>query len=55
MSPDHDNPWTTLGSRLVYENPWIKVREDQVLRPDGLPGIYGVVHYKNRADRRPAR
>ena len=36
-------------SRLVYENPWIRVREDQVLRPDGLPGIYGVVEFKNRA------
>ena len=33
----------------VYENPWIAVREDQVLRPDGQPGIYGVVHFKNRA------
>ena len=43
------NPWTTLGSRLVYENPWIRVREDQVLRPDGQPGIYGVVEFKNRA------
>ena len=43
------NPWTTLSSRLVYENPWIRVREDQVLRPDGQPGIYGVVEFKNRA------
>jgi 8-oxo-dGTP pyrophosphatase MutT (NUDIX family) len=37
------NPWTTLSSRQVYSNNWIAVREDQVLRPDGLPGIYGVV------------
>lgn len=43
------NPWQTLSSREVYENSWIKVREDQVLRPDGEPGIYGVVHYKNVA------
>jgi 8-oxo-dGTP pyrophosphatase MutT (NUDIX family) len=43
------NPWRTLGSRRVYENPWISVREDQVIRPDGEPGIYGVVHYKNVA------
>lgn len=43
------NPWTTLSSRTVYENPWISVREDQVLRPDGKPGIYGVVHFRNRA------
>src|SRR5262249_61714848 len=44
-----ENPWTTLESRPVYENPWIAVREDRVLRPDGTPGIYGVVHFKNRA------
>jgi len=38
-----DNPWRTLSSRTVYKNPWITVREDQVLCPDGSPGIYGVV------------
>lgn len=37
------NPWKTISSRIVYQNPWIRVREDQVLRPDGMPGIYGVV------------
>ncbi len=42
-------PWTRLSSRLIYENPWISLREDQVLRPDQSPGIYGVVHYKNLA------
>ncbi|RUL85719.1 NUDIX domain-containing protein [Tautonia sociabilis] len=52
--PDPDpaaagNPWTIRSSRIVYDNPWITVREDQVLRPDGRPGIYGVVHFKNRA------
>jgi 8-oxo-dGTP pyrophosphatase MutT (NUDIX family) len=47
--PDRTNPWTTLGSRPVYDNPWIAVREDQILQPDGSPGIYGVVHFKNRA------
>jgi 8-oxo-dGTP pyrophosphatase MutT (NUDIX family) len=44
-----NNPWTTLASKPVYDNPWIAVREDQVLRPDGTPGIYGVVQFKNRA------
>jgi len=43
------NPWTTVSSTVVYDNPWITVREDQVIRPDGLPGIYGAVHFKNRA------
>jgi len=49
LMSDSSNPWTTLSRRLVYENPWIRVREDQVLRPDGQPGIYGVVEFKNRA------
>ena len=43
------NPWTRLDSRAIYENPWIAVREDRVIRPDGQPGIYGVVHFKNKA------
>lgn len=33
----------TLGSRQVYANPWMAVREDAVRRPDGSTGIYGVV------------
>lgn len=36
-------PWTINGSKIVYKNPWITVREDQVTRPDGKPGIYGTV------------
>ncbi len=43
------NPWTLLQSRAVYENPWISVREDSVLNPSKLPGIYGIVHFKNLA------
>jgi len=35
--------WQTRSSTVVYENPWIRVREDQVTRPDGDPGLYGVV------------
>jgi 8-oxo-dGTP pyrophosphatase MutT (NUDIX family) len=33
----------------MYENPWIKVVENQVINPSGNAGIYGVVHYKNLA------
>ncbi|MBS1870171.1 MAG: NUDIX hydrolase [Actinobacteria bacterium] len=35
--------WTRRSSQVVYENAWIRVREDAVLRPDGRDGIYGVV------------
>lgn len=41
--PDGGNPWRTRSSRVVYANPWMRVREDQVVRPDGADGIYGVV------------
>jgi 8-oxo-dGTP pyrophosphatase MutT (NUDIX family) len=43
------NPWARLSRRVAYDNPWIAVHHDEVVRPDGEPGIYGVVHYKNRA------
>ena len=46
---DGENSWSTLGSREVYINPWIRVREDHVHRPDGKPGIYGVVEFRNYA------
>jgi 8-oxo-dGTP pyrophosphatase MutT (NUDIX family) len=40
------NPWTTLSTREAYANPWIRVREDQIINPSGGRGIYGVVEYK---------
>jgi len=38
-----ENPWQTLGSRTVYANAWMRLREDTVIRPDGQHGVYGVV------------
>ncbi len=35
--------------RVAYENAWITVWHDEVSRPDGSPGIYGVVHFGNLA------
>lgn len=46
---DEGSPWIRTATRDVYENPWISVRHDDVLRPDGRPGIYGVVHFRSRA------
>jgi 8-oxo-dGTP pyrophosphatase MutT (NUDIX family) len=45
----HENPWEYLTSRDIYENPWMKVVEDQVIRPNKTNGIYGKVHFKNKA------
>ncbi len=33
----------TLASRIVYQNRWMTVREDQIERIDGSAGIYAVV------------
>lgn len=44
-----DSPWKTLATQEIYDNPWISVREDKVINPSGGDGIYGVVHFKNRA------
>lgn len=33
-------PWKTLSSKIVYQNPWIKIHEDRVIRPDGKEGLY---------------
>lgn len=49
MPDPTSNPWTTLKRRQIYDNPWITVREDQVLKPSGGEGIYGVVSFKNLA------
>jgi 8-oxo-dGTP pyrophosphatase MutT (NUDIX family) len=35
--------------RVAYENPWLTVWHDEVTRPDGSAGIYGVVHFANVA------
>ncbi len=43
------NPWRTHQTKVVYDNPWIRVSESQVTNPGGGDGIYGVVHFKNRA------
>lgn len=37
------NPFKTLSSKVVYQNPWIRVREDAIVRPDGRESIYGVI------------
>ncbi|UTW63221.1 NUDIX hydrolase [bacterium SCSIO 12741] len=47
--PTYSNPWQTLSTEEIYDNPWIRVREHQVIHPGGTPGIYGVVDFKNLA------
>jgi 8-oxo-dGTP pyrophosphatase MutT (NUDIX family) len=48
MNPE-ENPWKTIASKSIYENPWIQLIEFDVINPGGGTGIYGKVHFKNRA------
>ena len=41
--------WKKLSSRIVFENPWMTVLEDEVINPGGGNNLYGHVKFKNRA------
>ena len=40
---EHAPSITTLASREVYRNQWLRLREDRILRSNGKEGIYSVV------------
>ena len=42
-------PWRVFSERPVFDNPWINIVDCKVARPDGSPGEYGVVRFKNLA------
>ena len=41
--------WKKLTSRIVFDNDWITVYEEQVINPGGGQNDYGRVHFKNKA------
>lgn len=45
---DH-NPWKIIDEQEIYNNPWIKLTQYNVINPGGGRGIYGKVHFKNIA------
>jgi 8-oxo-dGTP pyrophosphatase MutT (NUDIX family) len=47
--PVKRGPWTCLDSKSVYDNKWLNIHHENVITPAGTEGIYGVVHFKNRA------
>lgn len=42
-------PWTVHNVREAFGNPWLRVEDHAVTRPDGQPGQYGVVRFANLA------
>lgn len=45
MAQKHGS-WTIQETSQKYKNSFINVREDQVVQPDGQPGLYGTVIMK---------
>ena len=48
-APGTGSTITTLSSREVYRNHWMRLREDEILRSNGKKGIYGVVEKNDAA------
>ena len=47
--PVTGNPWKPQSTRVVYDNPWLSLHEDEVINPGGGISHYGKVHFKNLA------
>ncbi|MET0183233.1 MAG: NUDIX hydrolase [Caulobacterales bacterium] len=48
--PGEDNPWTVLAPpKRSFENDWFAIEEQDVLKPNGAPGYYGVVRFRRVA------
>ena len=39
-------PWQIVRTTDVYSDPWLSVKKDDVIRPDGAPGTHSVVSIK---------
>jgi 8-oxo-dGTP pyrophosphatase MutT (NUDIX family) len=42
MSTDA-RPFQTVSSRIVWACPWYRVRQDEIITPDGRPGVYNTI------------
>jgi len=49
MNPPSGRTITTLSTREIYRNHWLRLREDEILRSNGKKGIYGVVEKEDCA------
>lgn len=38
-------PFQTVESQVVWSCPWFSVRRDEIVLPDGQPGVYNVVQH----------
>lgn len=45
----YPNPWRPQSSRIIYDNPWFSLHEDEVINPGGGLSHYGKIDFKNIA------
>lgn len=45
----YPNPWRPQSSRIIYDNPWFRLHEDEVINPGGGLSHYGKIDFKNIA------
>lgn len=45
----HPNPWKPRSSKRLFENPWFRLDEDDVINPGGGVSHYGKILFKNLA------
>jgi 8-oxo-dGTP pyrophosphatase MutT (NUDIX family) len=43
------NPWQIIDATVAYDNLWLQLIHHNVINPSGGKGIYGKVHFKNKA------
>jgi hypothetical protein len=48
MNKDNDNssPWKTLSQKILFQNPWLTLRQDDVTKPNGDQGTYTLLEAK---------
>jgi 8-oxo-dGTP pyrophosphatase MutT (NUDIX family) len=47
--PVHPNPYTVQSRKLLYDSPWIRVREDRFTHRSGGEGLYAVCGFRRTA------
>ena len=47
--PEHPNPYSVLDRRMIYDSPWIRVREDRFRHRKGAAGPYAVCGFRRTA------
>lgn len=45
----YKSTWKKQNSKIIYDNSWLSLKEDEVINPGGGISHYGKVHFKNIA------